>query len=275
MRRATRPGYTLIEVLVALAIGAFILLALYYAINTHLSLTAAGRQAISSSTLTRSVFTRLSLDISATITVVDPNRYKELADAADAAASGMSGMGGTGDMGAMDVPDDAPPPLFPLGVQGDAKTLHLFVSKVPVEVYGRAGKPGAMITSDLRRISYWLSGTHGLCRTEIKLITAPNAIDLSLPTDDEQQWQLAPEVKDIQFRYFDGQTSQWMEKWDSSEYASELNPIPVGPPRAIEVRIGVLPPGQPEGGDLKYYRQVIAVPSASGKMEEDQPEDGM
>ncbi len=321
-RRIGRPGYTLLEVLLAVAMSTLLLAALYYAIKAHMGLADAGRTAVSNSTLTRHLFLRIGNDVSACLTLVDPNRYKDLAAAADAAASGtmtgsmtgtmtgamtggmtgtmtgtmtgmsgtmtgmsgtMTGMSGTmtgmtsGTMTGTTTPmtgaaDTAAVGLakFPLGLIGDANTLHLFVSKVPLEVYERKDRP-AELTSDLRRISYWIGQKGGLCRVEIKIITSDNACTPSIPTNDEDNCLLAPEVVSIEFSYFDGTSGQWTDTWDSTANADEdgENFIPVGPPRAVAIKIGYVPPGA-KPDQIKYQRHVVAIPAANGKQENDQ-----
>jgi hypothetical protein len=71
---------------------------------------------------------------------------------------------------------------------------------------------------------------------------------------------LAPEVKSLQFRYFDG--TNWADTWDSTVIGDDTI-TPIGSPRAIEVRIGVLPPGGKDGDELKYFRQVILITTAN------------
>jgi prepilin-type N-terminal cleavage/methylation domain-containing protein len=317
MTSRRRAGYTLLEVLLALALSSLLLAGLYYAIKTHISLADAGREAVSNSTLTRAVFFRLANDVSACLTLVDPNRYRDLAEQADAAlasaasgvtggmtgstaggmtgstaggmtgstaggmtgstaggmtgstAGGMTGStaGGSATGGAA-AAAAASLPRFPLGLIGDATTLHLFVSKVPLEVYGRPDRP-AELTSDLRRISYWIGQNGGLCRAEVKLITSENACTPAIPDVNEDNCILAPEVVSLELSYFDGQV--WLDQWDSTANIEEDGEtfVPAGPPRAVAIKIGYLPPGAREG-QVRYQRHVVAIPSANGKQEEDQ-----
>jgi hypothetical protein len=167
------------------------------------------------------------------------------------------------------VPADAQPPLPEmLGIVGDESTLNLFVTKVPGEVFpGHSGQAG-LITSDRRRISYWLGGDGGLCRLEAKLITSQEAINPDLPSD-EANYRIAPEVKSLEFSYFDG--TDWLDEWDSTAPGPTGDGVtPIGPPRAISIKIGFLPPPSADGTqetELKYLRHVIVIPTGGGPVQ--------
>jgi hypothetical protein len=140
----------------------------------------------------------------------------------------------------------------------------MFVTKVPSEVYGvRPGESGQLV-SDTRRVCYWIGeGGAGLCRQEIRIATAEEALNSSLPVGDTASYLLAAEVKSIEFRYFDGQA--WADSWDSTALGNDGR-TPLGSPRAIEVRLGFVPPGFSGEGEpeLKYVREVVAIPTANG-----------
>src|SRR5207253_3028984 len=110
---------------------------------------------------------------------------------------------------------------LPLGVQGDETSLHLFVSKVPGEVWGANAGDAGLLTSDLRCISYWLAdGDSGLARYERKVITADEVVNLTMPSgDDAARAVLAPEVRSITFSYFDG--TNWQDTWDSTTVGAD------------------------------------------------------
>ncbi len=130
--------------------------------------------------------------------------------------------------------------------------MTLFVSAVPR--YGRADMDQQVLNgSDLRRITYYLAPGLGLARQEVKNVTEIDSSN-DLPPD-----LLASEVVELQFRYFDGSSQQWMTSWDGTT---------TGPPFAVEVTLGIL--AQPEAGTLAtstgsiaYYRAVVSIPTAS------------
>jgi hypothetical protein len=146
-----------------------------------------------------------------------------------------------------------------MGVMGNSSELHLFVGKYPSDVWNSTtDQPPA--TSDLRRITYWQS--NGLCRQEIKVVTSADAQNISVPSDNTEQYLLAPEVHSLEFSYYDG--TNWQDTWDSTMLGPDST-TPVGSPRAIAITIGVPLPGQK--GDqpkLKYHRQVVVITGANG-----------
>jgi len=262
----------------------------------------------SQTTLSRSILARIESDVTSSLALSDPARFRNQSKNAQSqqaqqSAQGTSGQAasGQGTTGATSQPKssggtstgasgsggssastgmppmaqpadatddsngmagDSGPVVLPSGVMGDSSSLTLFVSKVPGELYGsRSGADGQLV-SDLRKIHYWLAdGGQGLCRQEIRVATADDALTLDTPGGDVNNYLLAPEVKSIEFRYFDG--TNWVDSWDSTTIGDDTV-TPIGAPRAIEVRVGVLPPGGKDGDELKYYRHTIAIQTSNG-----------
>jgi hypothetical protein len=166
---------------------------------------------------------------------------------------------------------------FNHGLQGDANSLMLFTTRLPRELDPTAGTTtmtAPPVVSDLRRVTYWLAGgsssPRGLARQEVKIATADDAL-ATPPTEslDDPSLLIAEEVRSLEFRYFDG--SAWQESWDGT--ATGSNGAPIGPPLAVEIKIGIAPPrGKSQSGmsatdvpeQLKYYRHVVAIPTANG-----------
>src|SRR5262249_50551375 len=143
------------------------------------------------------------------------------------------------------------------------------VSRVPREVWASTDNPE--IVSDLRRVSYWvISGGDqplGLARMEIKPVTSDDAQALVPPdVPDEQSYLIAEEVKSLTFSYFDG--TSWQDTWDGTQPGAD-GVTPMGPPNAIAIVLGISRPGEknPDPANLKYYRHVIAIPTANGTMQ--------
>jgi hypothetical protein len=154
---------------------------------------------------------------------------------------------------------------FPLGVQGDSGQLTLYVSKVPGEIYGNNPGEAGMVTSDLRRITYWLASSgSGLARQEVKLVTSDDATNNMPPNiGDETPFILAPEVRSLSFSYFDG--TSWQDTWDSTAMGAD-GITPMGSPRAIAITIGVAQPPARQGAEpvIKTTRHVVAIVTANG-----------
>jgi prepilin-type N-terminal cleavage/methylation domain-containing protein len=289
-----RPGYTLLEVLVAMAIAVLLLGAVYSAIGYQVRHAQAGRDLIDQTTLARSILDRMANDVLAVASLSNPSRYRNQQQQQSASGSGggagMTGAGAgagaggantggaanagsaggasggaggaSGTSGSTSTPGVAV--TLPMGVMGNASELYLFVGRYPTEAWPANSNDQAPLSSDLRRITYWLAadGKSGLCRQEIKVVTSQDALNFTVPTDDNAQYVMAPEVHSVEFSYFDG--TNWNDTWDSTMLGPD-NVTPVGSPRAIAIKIGVPAPGDksPEP-KLKYHRQVVLISTANG-----------
>ncbi len=261
--RPTRPAYTLLEVLLALAISVMLLAAVYAVVGYQLRYAQSGRDLVERTALARAILRRVTTDISAAVTLGDAGRFRRTqsqqgtqqgsgGDSSGGGSGGAPAAGATvsGDSGAA----SSSGVQLPLGVIGSSTELHLFLSRVPVEALA----DDAQVTCDLRRVSYWLSDdTQGLCRMEVNLVTSDDATNTDLP-GDAGPYHFAPEVRQLEFSYFDG--SSWQDSWDSTQTGSD-GVTPQGSPRAIAVKITVQVPGHKE---LKTYRHVVHVLTAGG-----------
>jgi prepilin-type N-terminal cleavage/methylation domain-containing protein len=287
--RHCRPGFTLLEVLLAAAIGVLLMAGLYTALNLTLSHAQAGRDKVEQSTIARSLFNRISIDI---LTELAPSRPTP----SGSGGGGMGGMGGGGGMGgaggggagagasgntgqagsstaqssssssssSSNITGLGGTFQFNQGVQGDNGTLVLYVSRVPSELDPSWNGDDVPIVSDLRRITYWLS-SGGLSRQEIKVATSDDDSVTGLPTDlpDDPSLVLAPEVQSLTFQYFDG--TNWQDTWDGTQTPSAGGNYPQGPPVAIAITMElVLPGGETGSAKRKTFRHVIAIPTANG-----------
>jgi type II secretory pathway pseudopilin PulG len=283
-----RQAITLIEVLLSVALAALLLAALYFTLSLYMDGMQSGRNNIEQAAVVRSLFNRMKDDISSSLTLVDPARFRNWAEAMEqaeaagggAGAAGAAGAGtaGTGAAGAGaaraggapggTANEEAGDPeamgstisnLIPLGVMGGANELHLYVTKVPADALRGA------VASDIRKISYWMGQTSGgLCRVEHGVILSQEGLMPMVPLEDDNLYLMAPEVIAVEFRYFDG--SGWYEAWDSSEIGPD-QVTPIGPPRAIEIRLLVQQPMLRNSlpREPKMYRHVVAIPTANGQ----------
>src|SRR5579859_3913762 len=92
--RSRRGGYTLLEVLLAMAIAVMLLAALYTAMSVQLHHAEAGRDVVTQATLARSLLSRIRQDIAGATNLPDASRYR-LQNAQGGAQGGGSGQGGT------------------------------------------------------------------------------------------------------------------------------------------------------------------------------------
>ncbi len=284
-----RVAFTLLEVLLATAIGVVLMAALYTAMSVQLRQARAARDIVEQGNLVRALMARIGTDINANV-----GPMNIVADAATAgpsttssSSSNSSSSGGTtspatssssnsssntgtsgntnntstSNSGQGSTPGNQV--TFNLGVQGDATHLNLYVSRVPREAMAAFdANPDPTNTtgfSDLRRISYWLVDGVGLARQEFLQVTSDDEFNLVPPNvPNEASYVIAEEVKSVTFSYFDGQA--WQDTWDGTEVGSDLQ-TPIGPPVAIAITLGLALPGSP---DVKNYRHVVYIPAANG-----------
>jgi prepilin-type N-terminal cleavage/methylation domain-containing protein len=275
IRRGTRTGFTLLEVLLAMSIGLLLMGALYVVVDTQLKHAQAAREVVEQSTLARALLTRIDNDISSSITLSDPGRFRNQNNAANSAAAaggagagtGMGGMGATG-MGTTGSTGtgNANATTVPLGIIGDATSLHIFTTKLPRDAIKLRGSDTLAITSsDTRRISYWLIGEPGngmgLAKQEVSQVTSDDAL-LNLPPDvDENSYKvISDEVRSLTFSYFDGTT--WNDTWPVNQFEAD-GVTPTGSPVAISIDIELAGVGGPDA-PTKHYRHVVAIATANG-----------
>lgn len=258
-----RPGFTLLEVLLSLAIAVLLMAALFVALEINTRATDEGREIVEQSTLARSLLLKIANDITASMGPVQ---------AAQQSSSSGSGTGtgtGTGATGASGTPSTTTDTTtssananFQIGVRGDNSRLTIYVSRLSRGLIAPPTDTSDQTpTSDVLQITYWVvSSGDGLARFVENRVTAEDAVNGDSAMSDENSHIIAPEVKRIDFRYYDG--TQWLDSWDGSEPGPD-GVTPKGPPRAVEFTLGLQLPGAAEGV-LKPYVHVVAFPTANG-----------
>ena len=108
----------------------------------------------------------------------------------------------------------------------------------PNNVNNALAPPGL---ADTRRIDYWLAGGGGLglARQEQTAILGIDAAPGTEPPDvgdPNSKLIIAPEVKSLQFQYFDG--AAWQDVWDGTQPGGD-GVTPMGPPAAVAITIGL------------------------------------
>jgi len=271
--------------------------ALYVAVDLQLRFAQAGRDRVENSTLSRSIFARITSDTTYTIGLPDTARFRLQAAAAGSTSTSTTTTSTTGSSttgaattgaatsGASTTASAAPTTntnaaatftngsgveviIPPFGIMGDNDTLTMFISKVPREMITaqlEQQESDVPIYGDVRRVSYWLDGElGGLVRQEIKILTSDSsgAVDPSqLPpnvSDPTTVSLLADEVKSVKFEYFDGQN--WNDTWDSTVFGAD-GVTPLGSPVAVRVTLGIQEVGKT---DPKQYVHVIVIDTANG-----------
>jgi len=229
---ASRPAFTLVEVLIALGLSVLLITAIYSAIDLHYRVQSAGRGEIAFNQLTRSLIRIMNEDFSSVVMQIPEKTSDEDAAAADesAASSGTSGSssstGSTTDtplmMGGLE--EGIAPLTF--GIVGTSEVLHLTVSRPSRELAYTPLYSGDVTgrASDSIIISYGLAPVEtqrfSLLETptghpgtgfgrRIRDLYSSEVIEDVLETSDV----IAGEIVQVRFRYFDG--AAWADSWDS------------------------------------------------------------
>ncbi|MBL8822856.1 MAG: prepilin-type N-terminal cleavage/methylation domain-containing protein [Planctomycetia bacterium] len=234
LRSNTRHGFTLVEVLAALVLGAILLAAVYSTLDIMMRSIRVGKEAVQSLQVIRGTAIRLQTDIRQNLSLLSTAPSVQPAPPPT------------------DPPTDATTPepgQFNFCVQGDEYSLTLYGSQTPQFSRLDAETPNS-VYSDLRTISYYCQPGTGLVRKETL-----NVLSGSADSDEAAQEEiLAPEVQEMSFQYFDSSTQSWMTSWDGTT---------MGPPAAIEIKLMVqMPeiPGVPPRSPVRH-RLVIAIPA--------------
>lgn len=245
----SRLGFSLVEVLIALALTVLLLSAVYAAIGLHLRYQSAGRSQNARAQLYRGLIRKMDQDF--TTIVLHQDQSSNAADS--------SGMENLVDPTLVDDTslvigglDSANAPIT-FGLVGNEEILHLSVSRPSREMayqspYETGGFPGR--SSDLLVVSYGLGPvditrlidptqprysdtSKSLFEGRPLTALARRSIDLYAfnPADEELEEHdvIAPEVTDVSFAYFDGVA--WLPTWDSRQIGAL--------PRAVRVTYGL------------------------------------
>jgi len=254
-------GFTLIEVLLALALAALLLAALTMAIELHLHVADAGRTRVEEAQLARALLNRIADDLRCAVRY-DPEDVEKLlpdTDILGGSADALAEEAGldadeldeldadrTGDLDSSIVPPSVP------GLFGNRYELQVDVSHLPrLDQFESMLAPavGSRLTdrlSDVKTVAYYVvaptdtayapvdaENRSGLVRRELDRAVTSWADQQGRLMDMELDLEpIAPEVSAIEFRYFDG--GQWLDEWDSIDRG--------GLPVAVEIAIAILPP---------------------------------
>ncbi|MBX7165148.1 MAG: prepilin-type N-terminal cleavage/methylation domain-containing protein [Pirellulales bacterium] len=230
-----RPrAFTLIELLLAMVLSTVVLAGLWTAMRVHVRMFQGGHREVEEAQLARALFHRIASDLRGTIA--------PLATASPASSSSSAA------------------PSGPARLRGTARWLQCEVESADTRVSpqivtyyvrdeqmatGRATSGGEPSADDLGLVRRELSATY---RDQLaaqgrrggaQTAAASNDLPPSLPVRQSEETEgpspevlLAPEVRQLEFRYFDG--ASWHDQWDSVAEG--------GLPSLVAVAIALEPP---------------------------------
>jgi len=296
-------GFTLFEVMLALALVSLVLMAVTIAIDVHLRLLDSGRMQVEEAQLARALLGRIADDLRSAV-IYRPVEADEFLPTLSAATVEQA----TEDLDLatdeeVELPEewatDTDELLLTPGLYGDRYQLQVDTSRLPrVDQYDTTQTTGSLtsvaeLVSDVKTVTYYVlddlqtgisyttdasqSGSGLVRREQDRAATAYASQTLGLAeTQKETEADLiAPEVAAIEFLYYDG--TELVEEWDSSERG--------GLPVAVDIAIAIIPARSRrtaaaswrtatastalEEQDLLVYRLLVHLPVAEPTSLED------
>jgi len=257
--RYVRSGFTLLEMILALAIGLVLMISLYSVLSMQVRQAQQGRLKLDEGTLARDILKRMTLNILCSMGAANPTPTAGGSSSSSSSSTAASSSYSTTINEAF---------LFNNGVYGNSGLLVLSTCKVPVTTatgsttrVSVTDNPNDQATvSDLRRISYWMT-PDGLAVQELDTATTNDMSSVPPDVPDGSYKILASEVKDVLFEFFDGTSFQ--STWDGTQPGPD-GVTPIGPPSAIRITLTFYRKG---GDDLpeeqSKYQHVVAIPAGN------------
>ncbi|WP_145198426.1 prepilin-type N-terminal cleavage/methylation domain-containing protein [Thalassoglobus polymorphus] len=245
-----RDGFSLVEVLIALALTVLLLSAVYSAVGLHLRFQTAGRDQVNKSQLMRALIRKMDEDFGSIVLYVEQADEEEPDESSVENLEPLDDVSDTAlTIGGLE--SESAPITF--GVVGTSEFVHLCVSR-PLRdlsydsIYTESPSSGR--SNDLLTVTYGLAPVDvsmlidprkpkydvrddsmfdgrpetGFGRRSIDLYAFDSATDFL-----DSEHVLATEISEVQFSYFDG--TAWLASWDSREIG--------GLPRAVKVTFGI------------------------------------
>jgi len=280
--RTNPTGFTLLELVVALALSVLLLTAIASAIDMLWRTSEFGKERVKQSQLARAIFRKLEVDLRS-LTYINPAESEEAEDllAEDELLEEDESANETTTISIAGLEDQTVGTEF--GIIGGPDWLTITLSE-PVDTSqlnpqssgedhrhtaAGTGMPLAQSLCSQKVITYFINTglQSGFSNSSADMQSGfirrmqPNCYG-----ETEQMFQdqiIAPEVAQLQLRYFDGQ--QWVTNWDSREFYAL--------PLAIEIRMTLKRHQQPANATRpiasqqaqttsEEYRYVVAVPMA-------------
>lgn len=289
--RSSEPkhGFTLLEVILAVALTAIIAAMIASAIDYHLRQLTVRRTQIAEAQLARAILRQIADDLRGTVVYRPPDlttldALGETIEDAEALLSGEQDLDeyesqqqtestSMSDLSTSSVASTTP------GLFGNESQLQIDVSRIPrpeeYDLLAQFGDPSQMQSlSDVKSVTYFIvsdpmqmvgngsadlgpnpeNSTTGLAKRTIDRATSRFANDNGIfEFMDPSVEVLAPEVSALQFAYFDG--LEWVSEWDSE--------LRGGIPIAVEITLIILPE------DEREFRTRTEMESAMNNIDAD------
>ncbi len=261
-QRPLRVGYTLLEVVLSVALALILLAALYTAMDLELRQADIGRELVQQATVSRSIVQKMGTDITPALAPVMPVKASTTVDPTTGLAVDPATMTTEADAATMEALQESAP--YIAGIVGEEKSITLFIAR------NGAGNPKQdgmnVAPTGVRRVTYWMI-EGGLARQELTSIlnevTKSTKSGPDLTQGDEMSYLFAEEVIDATFEYWDG--ASWATSWDGSQLGAD-NKTMIGPPLAVRVTLTLqLPPQNPREEPIqKIIKHTFALQAAPG-----------
>lgn len=281
-----RPGFTLLEILLAVALLLLLMGAVSQSISMYVTLSSLGREEVEQSQIGRAVLQQIAVDIRSITFQPAPEEDLEMEGAPADDEIPLED-----DLGGDSVLDDDEPtgPVLETGIVGNNVDLILYTSRPDrrMEYIDRelAVSPTDRI-SDALTVRYFLakptdggvSGEFarselgpgvvkdvvGLARLEGDRTTMNQAItDGNVDVQVEATKLLAKEVVEVQFRYFSN--GEWYDEWDTMQSntlpaAIEVKIVVQLQPEVEQSRFVVVDDSDEEERTLREFKRIVAIP---------------
>jgi len=268
-----RPAYTLLEVILALALTTVVLGLIGMSIRVHLGVADKSRVQVEEAQLARGLLQRIADDLRNAVP------YSAASEAS--ASSTSSNTSETNALSSDDATTNTTDTSLLGGVYGDARRLQMDTSRRPRPIrlpaaYEAADASLAIPLSDVKTVVYSLGEPDAAAASEGTAGSPPTASGLYRRELERanyvcavQQGQtellgqatdlLAPEVVDLRFTYYDGTT--YYDSWNTTEQGK----LPVAVKAAIRIRrprVNVLS-GAEDDAAPAVYDILIELPNAT------------
>jgi prepilin-type N-terminal cleavage/methylation domain-containing protein len=274
---STRRGFTLLEVVLALGIGLVLLAGLYFGMNIEMRQADTGRELVHRANVARNVFNKFTADVNPHVGPVSPWLQSKFSSSAGTPSSSSptttnsttnntTNSNTTNSNTSNTMADSTGQTQQSTTDQGQAfkfyglgQSVYVATSRFPREL--RQG----LTVSDLRKVYWWIvtdGPVTGLARREVTAVTAAEENPDPTTLDNQSQYVIVPEVRDVSFEYWSG--TDWLTEWDGDAYGAD-GMTPQGPPAAIRITLKMVV--RPARGDqsemVQDFQHVVPLPTAN------------